>query len=79
MSIQQGQFVTCARVVAKVINEFDVLPEAEWVIAHPQGEDESAQSRITAIASYRVVHVLAAHAKRSTIKATKFFGMSVPF
>ena len=50
---EMPHLLTCARVVLRLINSQALpLPNA-WAEAHPQGDDESAMSRMDAITNYK--------------------------
>ena len=67
--------LSCAKVVLKQINAHTLPHPAEWAEAHPQGDDESAMTRIDAIARYKACHLLAAQLQATPgAKRTKLLG-----
>ena len=77
--LDQAQLITCARVLIKVLNAYNLPTEKEWCEKYPQAEDEAAMVRLDNIAEFRVARVLSLHAKKNGGMHSKLFGASALF
>jgi len=69
--------LACAKTVLRLINAHALACPHEWAEEHPQGADESALDRVTALTNYKACFLLAEQIKATPgAKVTKLTGRS---
>lgn len=72
--LDHATLMQCAKVTLRALNACTLLSEAGWQEKYPQGEEESASDRLTAVLDYRAAVLLRAAIAKKEGKITKLFG-----